>query len=153
MLWPTLRDWLAENDNLQGLWGALAQCSGAGNATDILVVHDLVSMTQASLRQDRLPPTLLQHPQVAEALGRALGSILPASFARDHAVDQDLCLLEINVTLCRIEFMAINEPQLWQHLHLPALSLWPYLVGALRRLREGAALNDDLQVSYQIPTS
>ena len=39
------------------------------------------------------------------------------------------------------------EPQLWRHLHLPALSLWPYLVGALRRQHEAVESNDDLQVS------
>ena len=51
------------------LWGGLARCSGAGDATDILVVHDLVSMTLAQQSLDRLPPALLQHPRVAEAPG------------------------------------------------------------------------------------
>ena len=146
-LWPALRDWLAEKDNLQGLWGGLARCSGADNAADILVVHDLVSMTHASLSQGRLPPALLQQPHVAAALGVALGSILPASFARGHGVDQGLQVLEINGTLLHIVVMAKAEPQLWQHLHLPALSLWPYLVGALRRQREAGASSKDLQVS------
>ena len=151
VLWPALRDWLAENDNLQGLWGGLARCSSADDATDILVVHDLVSMTYASLSQRRLPPALLQHPHVAAALGRALCSILPACFARAHGVDQSLRVLEIHGTLLNILVMATKESQLWQHLHLPALSLWPYLVEALRRQREGAVLIEDLQVSYQNP--
>ena len=146
-LWPAIRDWLAENDNLQGLWGGLAQCSDAGNATDILVVHDLVCMTHASLSQGRLPPTLLQHAHFAEALGRALGSILPADFSRGHGVNPSRRVIEINETLLKIQYMATAEPQLWQHLHLPALSLWPYLVGAIRRQREAGASNKDLQVS------
>ena len=157
-LWPALSDWLAENGNLQGLWVALAWCSSAGDdasksvihdLVNILMVHDLVSMTHASLSQGRLPPTLLQHPRVAEALGLALGKVLPKGFARHHDGDDlDQRMLEMKITLCRVVILAQAEPQLWQHLHLPALSLWPYLVGALRQQQEGATSNKHLQVSH-----
>ena len=145
-LWPALRDWLFENGNLQGLWGGLARCRRADNAADILVVHDLVSITYASPSQGRLPPALLQQPCVAEALVLALGTVLPKGFSGHHGDDLEQRMLEIKVTLRRVERMATAEPQLWQHLHLPALSLWPYLVGALRRQRGAAAPNEHLQV-------
>ena len=147
-LWPALRDWLAETGNLQGLWGKLVWCcSGASDNAALSVVHDLVSMTHTQLSQGHLPPALLQHPRVAEALGLVLRTVLTMGFARHY--DLDWLALEISVTLLQIENMAVAEPQLWQHLHLPALSLWPYLVGALRRQREGvAAQNEDLQVLH-----
>ena len=97
-LWPALRDWLAENDNLQGLWGGLAWQNGA----DISGIHDLVGMTHTCLSQGRLPPALLQHHHVAEALGLALSKVLPKGFARDQGDDAGQQVLEIRLLLLRM---------------------------------------------------
>ena len=55
-------------------------------------------------------------------------------------------MTEINGMLAKVLDMTTAEPQLGQHLHLPALGLWPYLIGALRRQREAVASNELLQV-------
>ena len=149
-LWPALRDWLAENDNVMGLWGGLAWCSGAGDDdAAISAVHDVVNMTKDKIRRGRPPPALLRHPCVAEGLRLALSKVLPKGFARDHGDDWSaLRVLNIKLALLHIEIMATAEPHLWRHLHLPALSLWPYLVGALRRQRETVELREQLQVFF-----
>ena len=149
-LWPALSDWLAENDNLMGLWGGLAWCCRAGDDDEaaISAVHDVVNMMKDK------PPALLQHPRVAEGLTLALSKVLPKGFARDHGDDgSSLRVLNIKLTLLNIVIMATAEPQLWQHLHLPALSLWPYLIGALRRQRETVASIEDLQVYSRMRNS
>ena len=94
-LWPALRDWLAENDNLQGLWGGLAW----QNDADISGIHALVGMTHSCLSQGRLPPALLQHRHVAEALAGALSKALPKGFARDQGDNAGQQVLEIRLSL------------------------------------------------------
>ena len=146
-LWPALSDWLADNDNFQGLWGGLAWCCGAGNGPAMSVLHDVVHTMQNHLSKGRLPSQLLRHPCVAAALSLAIRTVLPTGFTMDQN-DYDLECPKLSLALSLIVKMAEAEPQLWQHLHLPALGLWPYLVGAIRRQHEAGASSDNLTVWF-----
>ena len=151
VLWPALHEWLVEQGGVDTMWRALTwavrvEVSGATggitNARALAILSSVGNVLSLSLTCPRLPP----HPNDAllgghgggadaatAALTLTLGEFIPAAFpAMQPDVRTKAVAVALRISLMRFSPAAAGGGQYLELMHLPALSAWPYLVGAAK---------------------
>ena len=145
-LWPSLRAWLVDQGGVQGIWTALAWSLSCSASTDLvhirISVRSVLSLTD-ELRGVHMIASLPQHPGVAGALILLLSEILPRDFAAGNS--QLWYLGEVLSSIAYITDASTHPLEaghveggssLILQLHRPLLVAWPYLVAALRQIKQ-----------------